>query len=39
MLLARRVQEQPAFRFVQDALAKPGNQRVKALAYCFCTPQ
>jgi protease-4 len=39
MLLARRVQEQPVFRFVQDALAKPGNQRVKALAYCFCTPQ
>ena len=39
LLLARRVQEQPVFRFVQDALAKPGNQRVKALAYCFCTPQ
>ena len=39
MLLARRVQEQPVFRFVQDALAKPDNQRVKALAYCFCTPQ
>lgn len=39
LLLARHVQEQPVFRFVQDALAKPGNQRVKALAYCFCTPQ
>lgn len=39
LLLARHVQEQPVFRFMQDALAKPGNQRVKALAYCFCTPQ
>ena len=39
LLLARRVQAQPALRFVQDALDTRGKQRVKALAYCFCTPQ
>jgi protease-4 len=38
LLLARRVQEQPVFRFVQDALDTPGQQRVKALAYCLCSP-
>ncbi|MDE2408296.1 MAG: signal peptide peptidase SppA [Xanthomonadaceae bacterium] len=38
LLLARHVQEQPALRFVQDALSHPGQQRVKALAYCFCAP-
>ena len=38
LLLARRVQVQPALRFVQDALDTRGKQRVKALAYCFCAP-
>ena len=38
LLLARRVQAQPALRFVQDALDTRGKQRVKALAYCFCAP-
>jgi protease-4 len=38
LLLARHAQTQPALRFVQDALETRGQQRVKALAYCFCTP-
>ena len=38
LLLARRLQDQPTLRFVQDALDARGRQRVKALAYCFCEP-
>lgn len=38
LLLASRVQQQAPLRFVQDALDKRGQARVKALAYCFCEP-
>lgn len=38
LLLAGRVHEQAPLRFVQDALDKRGQARVKALAYCFCEP-
>lgn len=38
LLLATRAHEQAPLRFVQDALDKRGQARVKALAYCFCEP-
>lgn len=38
LLLAGRVHEQAPLRFVQDALDKRGQARVKALAYCLCEP-
>ncbi len=38
LLLATRTHEQAPLRFVQDALDKRGQARVKALAYCFCEP-
>ncbi len=38
LLLASRVHEQAPLRFVQDALDKRGQARIKALAYCFCEP-
>ena len=38
LLLATRAHEKAPLRFVQDALDKRGQARVKALAYCFCEP-
>jgi protease-4 len=38
LLLAGRVHGQAPLRFVQDALDKRGQARVKALAHCFCEP-
>ncbi len=38
LLLATRAHEQAPLRFVEDALDKRGQARVKALAYCFCEP-
>ena len=42
LLLASRTHalaQQAPLRFVQDALARRGQARVKALAYCFCEPR